>query len=57
MKELSIKRNLDGSTPTRITISGNNYSMHITANQEIIITDTIKYDKIYGVFSADLIEK
>lgn len=54
MKELSIKRALsDGTKKEDIILQGKTYSLHITANGEVIIADASDYEKIYSVQSVD----
>ena len=55
MKDLAIKRNLDESTRKQGVIYGDGeiYSLHITNNGEVIITDFYDYTKIYCVYSLD----
>ena len=55
MKDLAIKRNLDESTRKQGIVHGNGevYSLHITNNGEVIITDFSDYTKIYCVYSFD----
>lgn len=54
MKELSIMRNLDEDTRLQeIVVNGKVYSLHQSHNNEIIVTDTYDYSKIYAVYSRD----
>lgn len=54
MKDLAIQRVLDESTRKQgIVIRGEVYSLHITRNDEVVITDFIDYSKIYMVMSLD----
>lgn len=54
MNELNIRRNLNDDTRRQgICISGKVYSLHITKNNELIITDNLDYTKIYAVCSLD----
>lgn len=54
MKELSIKRVLSDTTKKKeIEMYGTIYSLHMTLNGEVIITDRLNYDKIYSVQSMD----
>ena len=54
MKEIPIKRNLDEETRKQgIVINGEVYSLHITNNDEVIITDNDDYTIIYSIQSLD----
>lgn len=60
MKTLSIERKLDESTRKQGIWKENPdtkkievYSMHITDDGEVIITDNEDYSKIYAIYSAD----
>lgn len=54
MKELDIKRKLDGSTRMQgVLVEGKTYSLHITDDKEVIITDLYDYSKIYSIQSLD----
>lgn len=54
MQELSIIRNLDEDTRLQeICVSGKVYSLHLSHNNEVVITDTYDYSKIYAVYSRD----
>lgn len=59
MKELSIRRNLTDSTRKQGVWVRNAdgdiavYSLHITHNKEVIITDNKDYSKIYAIYSLD----
>ena len=54
MKELAIKRNLDEETRKQGVVGGGEvYSLHITDNDEVIITAFDDYTKIYCVYSLD----
>jgi hypothetical protein len=54
MNVLSIKRALNDNTRKQgIFINGEVYSLHITENGEIIITDNSDYTKIYAIHSLD----
>lgn len=54
MKELAIKRNLDEETRKQgVVVGGEVYSLHITDNEEVIITAFDDYTKIYCVYSLD----
>lgn len=54
MKDLSIKRNLDEETRKQgVVINGDVYSLHVTHNEEVIITDFSDYTKIYCVYSFE----
>lgn len=54
MKELNIKRELDDSTRVQgVWAGGEVYSMHITKENEVIITDQHDWSKIYSIQSLD----
>lgn len=58
MKELAIKRNLNEETRKQgvwIPIDGEIkvFSLHITEDDEVIITDNSDYTKIYSIQSLD----
>lgn len=54
MKELNIKRNLSDNTRIQgVWVMGKTYSMHITKDNEVIITDLCDYSKIYSIQSLD----
>lgn len=60
MKTLSIKRKLDESTRKQAVWREDSdtnkievYSMHITDDGEVIITDNADYSKIYAIYSLD----
>ena len=54
MKELAVKRVLDEETRKQgILIEGVVYSLHITHNDEVVITDNEDYNKIYAIMSLD----
>ena len=58
MIELAIKRALNESTRKQgIYVGkpgqGEVYSLHITKNREVIITDNKDYSKVYAVYSLD----
>ena len=54
MQELSIRRALNDSTRKQgILLCGEVYSLHITRNREVIITDNSDYTKIYAVMSLE----
>ena len=55
MKDLAIKRKLDEETRKQgvIVNSGEVYSLHITDDEEVIITAFDDYTKIYCVYSLD----
>ena len=54
MKELSVKRKLSEDTRKQgVIVNGEVYSLHITNNKEVIITDFSDYRKIYSVQSLD----
>lgn len=54
MKDLPIKRNLDEETRKQgVVINGEVFSLHITHNDEVIITDNFDYTKIYCIYSLD----
>lgn len=54
MQELPIKRELDEDTRKQgLLIGGIVYSLHITAKNEVIITDNDDYSKIYSIQSFD----
>lgn len=59
MNELSIKRALNESTRKQGIMvgapgkGGEVYSLHITKNREVIVTDHSDYSKIYAVLSLD----
>ena len=55
MKDLAIKRELNEETRKQGIIypNGEVYSLHITNNGEVIITDFSDYTKIYCVYSLD----
>lgn len=59
MKELSIRRNLTDATRKQAVWVRNGdvgvdvYSLHITHNKEVIITDNSDYSKIYAIYSLD----
>lgn len=58
MKELSIKRNLNEETRKQgvwMPVDGKIevFSLHITEDNEVIITDNRDYTKIYSVQSLD----
>lgn len=53
MKSLAINRSLDEETRLQeIVVSGKVYSLHETTN-EILVTDTYDYSKIYAIYSKD----
>lgn len=55
MTELAIKRALDESTRLEtVRIGLRYYSVHITTNSEVIITDRRDFSRIYAVLSLDL---
>lgn len=52
MEDLAIQRVLDENTRKQgIVIRGEVYSLHITHNDEVVITDFFDYSKIYAVMS------
>ena len=54
MQALPIKRELDEETRKQgILIDGDVYSLHITATNEVIITDNDDYSIIYSIQSFD----
>ena len=54
MKELPITRNLDEDTRLQeICVSGKVYSLHLSHNNEVVVTDTDDYSKIYAVYSRE----
>ena len=54
MSELAIKRALNENTRKQgILIDRVLYSLHITKNREVIITDNRDYGKVYAVMSLD----
>lgn len=54
MKDLAIKRVLDEETRKQgVCINGEVYSLHITAENEVIVTDFDDYTKIYSIQSLD----
>ena len=59
MNELAIRRALNESTRKQGIMvgvpgrGGEVYSLHITKNREVIITDNSDYSKIYAVYSLD----
>lgn len=54
MSELAIKRALNENTRKQgILIDRVLYSLHITKNREVIITDNKDYGKVYAVMSLD----
>ena len=54
MKELAIKRALDEETRKQGILVGREvYSLHITTNDELIITDNEDYSKIYAIIAMD----
>ena len=54
MKDLSINRALDEETRKQgVCINGEVYSLHITEQNEVIITDFYDYTKIYSIQSWD----
>ena len=54
MKELAIKRELNEDTRKQgVLIGGKVYSLHITSNSEVVITDNEDYSKIYSIQSFD----
>ena len=54
MSELAIKRALNENTRKQgILIDRVLYSLHITKNREVIITDNSDYGKVYAVMSLD----
>ena len=54
MKELAIQRVLDeGTRKQGIVVRGEVYSLHITHNDEVVITDFYDYSKIYAVMSLE----
>ena len=54
MSELAIKRALNENTLfPGILIDRVLYSLHITKNREVIITDNRDYGKVYAVMSLD----
>lgn len=58
MKELSIKRALSENTKKKeVLVGGKIYSVHVTSNDEAIITDVSDYEKIYSVLSIDFWDK
>lgn len=53
MKSLAINRSLDEETRLQeIVVGGEVYSLHQTRD-EILVTDTYDYSKIYAVYSKD----
>ena len=54
MSELAIKRALNENTRKQgLLIDRVLYSLHITKNREVIITDNRDYSKVYAVMSLD----
>mgnify|MGYP000027242637 FL=1 len=54
MRELSIRRALTDETRKQgIFLIGEVYSLHITQQHEVIITDNSDYTKIYAVMSLE----
>lgn len=54
MSELAIKRALNENTRKQgILIDRVLYSLHITKNREVIISDNRDYSKVYAVMSLD----
>ena len=54
MKDLSVNRLLDEETRKQgLCINGEVYSLHITKQDEVIVTDFYDYTKIYSVQSLD----
>lgn len=54
MRELSIRRALTDETRKQgILLIGEVYSLHITQQHEVIITDNSDYTKIYAVMSLE----
>ena len=54
MNELAIKRALSERTRKEsITVSGGVFSLHITKNREVIVTDNYDFSKVYAVLSLD----
>lgn len=54
LNELAIQRYLNDNTRKQgVLIGGEVYSLHITGNREVIITDNSDYSKIYSVQSLD----
>lgn len=52
MLGIDIKRNLDENTRKQaIVINGAVYSLHITTEKEVIITDNDNYESIYSIQS------
>ena len=54
MKDLAINRCLDEDTRLQeIIINREVYSLHKSRSDEIIVTDTLDYSKIFAVYSKD----
>ena len=54
MNELAIKRALSERTRKEsITVKGGVFSLHITKNREVIVTDNYDFSKVYAVLSLD----
>ena len=54
MRELAVKRVLNEETRKQgILIDGEVYSLHITHNDEVVITNNEDYGKIYAIMSLD----
>ena len=58
MKDLSVNRLLDEETRKQgVCINGEVYSLHITKQEEVIITDFYDYTKIYSIQSLDFFKE
>ena len=58
MKELPIRRVLNEDTRKQgVIINGIVYSLHITAENEVVITDNDDYSKIYSIQSFDFFKE
>lgn len=58
MQDLPIRRVLNDSTRKQgILVRDEVYSLHITLNREVILTDNSDYSKIYAVMSWDFAVK
>ena len=52
MNELAIRRALNDNTRKQgVLVNGEVYSLHITKNREVIVTDGKDYNKVYAVLS------
>ena len=54
MSQLRIKRALNETTRKQgILVNGVVYSLHITKNREVLVTDNRDYSKVYALMSLD----